>query len=83
MEIMMFLSFLLWAAPLAGGFYLVLRFIRAFESRGAGRREVEDLRQHVQALEESLDHATGEIDRLATAQDFTTRLLSERTGSPS
>jgi pimeloyl-ACP methyl ester carboxylesterase len=63
MEVMMFLSFLLWAAPLAGGFYLVLRFIRAFERRGAGRDELGDLGQHVQALEESLDRSGSPVAR--------------------
>lgn len=73
---------LFWLVPLLLGgavLYLGLRFVRAFERRGTYRGELAALQERVARLEEDLGRATSDVERLAEAQRFTQRLLSERT----
>jgi hypothetical protein len=74
---------LFWLVPLLLGgsvIYLGVRFVRAFERRGADRGELAALRERVARLEEELGRAAGDVERLAEAQRFTQRLLVERAG---
>ena len=77
----MILSVLPWLAVIGGGGYLALRFIRAFERRGATQEELNALRSKVAELEGQLESMQEHVDRLSEGQDFTTRLLSNRSGS--
>jgi len=71
---------LIGLALLGGGFYLALRFIRAFEQRNTSSGpELEELRARLARLEDALESTSGEVQRLADAQQFTTRLLEGRT----
>ena len=70
----MFLPMLLGFVTVVGALYLALRFVRAFERRGADRAEVEGLRAQVAQLEQA-------IEQLEEGQRFTTRLLTERSSS--
>ena len=63
---------------LIGGFRLAMRYVRAVERRGESTVEQRQLLERVQTLESELDDARSEITRLSAAQDFTTRLLSDR-----
>jgi prefoldin subunit 5 len=77
------LSLLFWIVVIGGGFALAMRFVRAFERRGNDQRELSELRDKVARLEESIESVTNQVERVAEAQQFTTRLLSERKeGSP-
>ena len=65
------------AAVLATGAYLGFRYVRAAEGRGKGS-DVEQLRGQVQLLQEAVDSLRADLERVQEGQDFTTRLLSER-----
>jgi hypothetical protein len=80
--VMMVLSILFWIALAGGGFYLALRFVRAFELRGADRQELQELREQLVRLEEAMDAVTHDVESLGEEQRFTLKLLSERTGTP-
>lgn len=58
--------------------YLALRFVRSAERRGIERGELEELRARVGRLEEELNVATTEVERLAAAERFTAQLLAGR-----
>jgi hypothetical protein len=65
------------AVPL-GLLYLGLRFLRAYERRGAGAAASVELTARLAALEEQVARVASESERLAESQRFTTSLLAER-----
>jgi hypothetical protein len=67
-----------WGALLAGAFYFARRHVRALEARAGNDADVLELRARVKVLEEALDDTRRDVDRLETAQEFTTRLLGAR-----
>ena len=75
---MLLVAVLPWLVVLGGGGYLALRFVRAFERRGAAQGELEALRSRVLELERQVEGVQKEVERLSDEQSFTTRLLSER-----
>jgi len=77
MPVFFILPMLFWVAVLGGGFFLAYRFVRAFEARGGGK-ELDDLRKRMARLEDTLDGMNKRVDRLDEAQEFTTRLLSDK-----
>jgi hypothetical protein len=76
------LPVLFWLVIIGGGFHLAVRLIRAVESRGTDKREVEDLRERVRNLEATLDTMSTEIRRVSEAQNFTMNLLEGRGSAP-
>lgn len=80
--VMFLLSILFWVVLFGGGFYLALRFVRAFELRGVDRQELQDLREQVLRLEEAMEMAARDMERLGEAQQFTMKLLSEQSDTP-
>jgi len=54
------------------------RYARAVEGRAEDRNTRADLQERVTQLEEALDDARAHIARLEAAQEFTTRLLTDR-----
>ena len=70
-------------AILGPGFYMAFRFLRAFEARGGNRDEIENLRGRLARLEETLESMGANVERIGEAQEFTTKLLSDRTGRES
>jgi hypothetical protein len=78
----MAVSLFVMIAVVGGGFGLALRFVRAFERRSIDQREVAELRAKVGTLEDNLESMTHQVSRIAEAQQFTTRLLGERSESP-
>ena len=54
------------------------RYVRAVERRGEANAEQRQLIERVADLEGALEEARTEIARLDAAQEFTTRLLAER-----
>lgn len=68
---------IIWVALLGAGAYLGFRYVRAQERRG-GAAELEDLRSQVRQLQQMVDGLRGDLDRVQEGQDFTTRLLAER-----
>ena len=77
----MLLGVLFWVAILGGGGYLLLRVVRALEARSGGGASGA-LADRVRALEDALLRMEGQVEELAEAQRFTTRLLTERAGAP-
>lgn len=79
---MLFVLFwaLFWIGVIGGGFYLAVRFLRAFETRGAlsPRSDPMALAERVRRLEDALESMGAEMERLAEGQQFTHRLLAER-----
>ena len=72
-----------WGTVLGGGFYFVRRYVRAVERRAVQEESLAALQARVATLEELIDGLRGEVDRLETGQEFTTRLLAERAKSSS
>jgi hypothetical protein len=70
---------LFWLGVVGGGGYLLLRAVRALEARSGGGASGA-LADRVRVLEDALQRMEGQMEELAEAQRFTTRLLSERTG---
>lgn len=71
---------LFWVAILGGGFYLAIRFLRALESRNSPGPELEDVRKRMAQLEDAFESMNKRVEQIGESQDFTTRLLTERTG---
>jgi hypothetical protein len=67
----------LWMGLLGVGAFLGFRYVRAQERRG-NAAELEELRTQVRQLQETVDGLRGDLDRVHEGQDFTARLLSER-----
>lgn len=72
-----------WGVVLGGGAYAVRRFLRAYERRVGGEVELPALRDRVSALEESLEAVQGSLERLTAGQEFTAKLLGERSSTAS
>ncbi len=75
--ILFILERLFWVGLAGTGVYLGVRYLRAAERR-SGAVEVNELRNQVQQLRETVETLRSDLDRLQESQDFTTRLLSER-----
>ena len=75
------LSFLPWLAILGGGFYLALRLVRALEGRSQRAPELDDVRKRMAQIEDTLESMNKRVDRIGESQEFTTRLLTERSES--
>jgi hypothetical protein len=56
--------------------------VRAFELRGADRKQVDELREQLLRLEEQVESTAQDVERLSEEQRFTTRLLSQRSDIP-
>ena len=67
-----------WFSALGGGFYLARRYVRALEARIDKEGALNELRARVQTLEDALDGTQRDVQRLEAAQEFTTRLLGDR-----
>jgi len=78
----LFLPMLFWLVILGGGFYLAVRVVRAFEQRHSSRGELEQMRDRLARIEDSFESIGTELQRLNEAQQFTDRLLTERTEEP-
>ncbi len=48
------------------------------KDRGPSRGELDDLRQRLEQLQQSMDSVAVEVERISEGQRFTTRLLAER-----
>jgi TolA-binding protein len=68
---------IVWVALLGTGAYLGFRYVRAQERRG-NANELEELRSQVRQLQGEVDGLRGDLNRVQEGQDFTARLLSER-----
>ena len=71
----------LGAAALGTGAYFARRYVRAVERRGADGAELAELRRRLAELEEAAEGTRRDVERLEAGQDFTSRLLAERTPS--
>jgi len=86
MMLLMLLSWLPWLLFGGAVLFLGLRAVRAVESRGEANAELLALRERLQLLEETVAEQGESLRRLSDGQEFTQRLLLERTraeGKPS
>ncbi|MDQ3697353.1 MAG: hypothetical protein M3373_04925 [Gemmatimonadota bacterium] len=72
-----------WVAVFGGGFYFVRRYVRAVERRTNQDEAVAELLARVASMEEVVDDLRTDVERLVTGQEFTTRLLADRSRSTS
>lgn len=75
--VVLVLGKMVWIALLGTGAYLAFRYVRIQERRGHAA-ELEDLRNEVRQLQQTVEGLRGDLDRVQEGQDFTARLLSER-----
>lgn len=73
-QVLTYLSF-------GGAGVLAWRFVRAYERRSAGPRQVRALAQRVRLLEATLGRVEARVEDTAEAQRFTTQVLMPRTPS--
>ncbi|HTY05776.1 MAG TPA: hypothetical protein VMC86_04605 [Gemmatimonadales bacterium] len=69
---------LLWIGLLGTGAYLGFRYVRAQERRGHAA-ELEELRTQIRELQGTVDTLQSDLHRVQEGQDFTARLLADRT----
>lgn len=75
--VVLVLGKLVWLALLGTGAYLGFRYVRAQERRSKAI-EFDDLRGQVRQLQDTVEALRSDLDRVQEGQDFTTRLLAER-----
>lgn len=75
------LMFAPYAIVVTAVFYLGLRAVRALERRASSRRELDALNERTLRVEERLSDMADQIGRLADGQEFTSKLLAERSAS--
>ena len=80
--ILFFLERLFWVGVMGTGIYVGVRYVRATERRSGGA-ELDDLRTEIQQLQQTVETLRSELDRVQENQDFTTRLLAERSSKKS
>lgn len=77
-------QFIVWVWPIIGAVglgtfaYFARRYVRAHEKMHGPQSEIVELRQRIESLEEAIEASQADVARLATAQDFTARLLTDR-----
>ncbi len=49
------------------------------KDKGPSTRELDDVRQRLEQLQQSMDSVAVEVERISEGQRFTTKLLAERT----
>lgn len=76
------LPMVFWLVILVGGFSLAARLVRAYEQKSAGGSRVDALQERVSRLEETLESVNVQLNRLAEAQQFTTKLLEGKPTDP-
>lgn len=76
------LPMVFWMVILVGGFTLAARLVRAYEQRSAGGGQSDALHERVVRLEETIESMNVQLNRLAEAQQFTTRLLEGKRSDP-
>jgi hypothetical protein len=81
MPIFFLLPMLFWVAVLGGGFYLAIRLVRALEGRSQRAPELDDVLKRMAQIEDTLESMNKRVDRIGESQEFTTRLLTERSES--
>ncbi len=81
MEPLIAVGLTFWVGVFGGGFYFLRRYVRAVERRTNQNEAVADLRARVASLEEVVDGLRTDVERLETGQEFTTKLLTDRSRS--
>lgn len=72
------LAFAPYVVVVLGVFYLGLRAVRALERRASSRQELDALNERTLRVEERLSDMSEQLGRLAEGQEFTAKLLAER-----
>lgn len=80
--LMMLLAYLPWVLVGGGLLYLGVRAVRALERRSGTNTELDALRDRLELLEEAVGAQGEAMRRVEDGQQFTERLLTERSGAP-
>ena len=80
MLLMVLLGLFPWLLFGGGVLYLGVRAVRALERRNSAGTDVSALRERLEALEETVATQAEAMRHLQDGQQFTARLLSERSG---
>ena len=81
MMLMMLVAWLPWLLLGGAALFLGLRAVRALERRGTATVDPPALGERVQALEDMVAEQAESLRRIAEGQEFTQRLLMERSGN--
>ncbi len=79
-DLLAMISSLFSVGVVGGGLYLALRFVRATERKAISEQEIAELRERLAQLENRLESVGKDVERLTDEQEFTIRLLSDRSG---
>ena len=81
MLLLMLVAYLPWLLFGGGLLYLGVRAVRALERRSTGSAELTALRERLESLEETVSAQAEAVRRVEDGQQFTDRLLAERSGA--
>ena len=81
MLLMMLIAWLPWILLGGAALFLGLRAVRALERRGTPTVDLATLSERLQTLEDTVAEQGESLRRVAEGQEFTQRLLVERTSS--
>jgi len=84
-DVLQFAGVLITIAIVTVGSYASIRATNKIwgKEKGPSRRELDDLRERLEQLQQSMDSVAVEVERISEGQRFTTRLLAERSeGEP-
>ena len=79
MLLMFLIGWLPWLLLGSAALLLGFRAVRAFERRGTANAELTALRDRIQLIEDTLAEQGESVRRIADGQEFTQRLLLQRT----
>lgn len=79
-DILQFAAMMASVAIVAVGSYASIKATNRIwgKDRSASPRELDDMRQRLEQLQQSMDSVAIEVERISEGQRFTTKLLSER-----
>lgn len=76
------IAFFVMCGVVAIGVPLARAFARRMDRRSMGATVPPEVMQRLEHMEQAIDSIAVEVERISEGQRFTTRLLSERAGTP-
>lgn len=81
MPLFMVAAILFWPTVIGTGFYFLRRYVRAIEHRAGSGATLDAISERLLRVEESLETTRAEMARIDEGNEFTQRLLSERSSA--
>jgi len=76
------IAFFVMCGVVCIGLPLARAFARRMDRRSVGSAVPPEVMQRLEHMEQAIDSIAVEVERISEGQRFTTRLLSERSGTP-